>query len=106
MSMTGLSFFARARFATAALGAAVLLALTGCSQGEGDRCEVDSDCSGGLTCDLSNTSFGICRSNTTTTAPDAAQTIDVAAPKPDVPPPDAAPDTAPHDTSADTSDAG
>lgn len=35
----------------------------GCSQGEGDRCEVDSDCKGGLICaPTGSTHNGVCRS--------------------------------------------
>jgi hypothetical protein len=33
------------------------VALSGCKQGEGERCEVDRDCSSGLVCDVNN----VCR---------------------------------------------
>jgi hypothetical protein len=37
------------------------LFVSGCKQGEGDRCEVDSDCSGGLVCSFSlNRANGVC----------------------------------------------
>ena len=36
--------------------------LAGCSQGEGDRCEVDSDCSSGLICSPTGSPHnGVCR---------------------------------------------
>ena len=34
------------------LGLLVLLSLSGCKQGVGDRCQVNSDCADGLTCVL------------------------------------------------------
>lgn len=33
------------------VAAAVAFGAAGCKQGEGDRCEFQNDCSGGLTCD-------------------------------------------------------
>src|SRR6185312_13182605 len=54
----------------------------GCGQGEGDRCEIDSDCSGDLLCDLSQgRSEGVCRSQIGTRPPDAGP--DRPAPSPD-----------------------
>lgn len=44
----------RSRISTIVLGGAFLLGIgawaTGCGQGEGDRCQVDSDCASGLVC--------------------------------------------------------
>jgi len=46
------------------LCAAVLLvgglSLAGCKQNEGERCEVTSDCSSGLTCEAAGTANGFC----------------------------------------------
>lgn len=57
-----------------------LSTLPSCKQGEGERCEINSDCGSGLICDVSvgggssNGVNGICRSSTssTTTPPDAS----------------------------------
>jgi hypothetical protein len=99
----------------APLIAAGLLALAGCKQGEGDRCEVDNDCSGGLTCENPTGRGGQCTSRPGSSvkldaAPDArvvdAATADRAVDAtgaPDVAPDtagvaaDGAPDTAPSD---------
>ncbi len=43
------------------LGSAiVLLFANGCGQGEGGRCQIDSDCASGLTCDKGETGNGTC----------------------------------------------
>jgi hypothetical protein len=47
---------------------------TGCKQGEGDRCEVASDCSGGLTCHNPSLTGGTCTSN-----PNAGPALDASA---------------------------
>jgi hypothetical protein len=61
----------------------------GCSQGEGERCEIDSDCSEGV-CEIRNNT-GTCRTNPSTPTPDAAvtPTIDTGAPDTATPRPDA-----------------
>ena len=42
--------------------AGTLVLGAGCSQGEGDRCEIDSDCASGLVCaDTGSRHNGICR---------------------------------------------
>jgi len=41
--------------------AAVAAGMTSCKQGDGDRCQVQSDCSGGLIC---NQATGTCQSTT------------------------------------------
>jgi hypothetical protein len=58
----------------APLIAAGLLALAGCKQGEGDRCEVDNDCSGGLTCENPTGRGGQC-----TSRPGTSPKLDAAA---------------------------
>jgi hypothetical protein len=83
---------------TAAAGAALCLAtallVIACSQGEGDRCEVDSDCAAGLRCDQPQGGNGQCRpAGTNTPRLDAAPTSDLAPRPADAPPP--APDQAP-----------
>ena len=59
------------------LGAALLTALlTGCKQNEGERCQIDDDCTGGLYCELIGPTRdvgGYCKS-TTPTAVDLATT--------------------------------
>jgi hypothetical protein len=67
----------------AVLGAgAVALLAAGCRQAEGDRCEVDSDCQTGLTCDNPLLTGGQCtsRSGSTVITPDAARPVDTAVP--------------------------
>jgi hypothetical protein len=63
---------------TQLLGAVALagaLSLSGCAQSEGERCEVDSDCSAGLTCDLrAGLNKGICSSGSGGVPLDAAVT--------------------------------
>jgi hypothetical protein len=80
----------------------------GCGQGEGDRCEIDDDCGGGLVCVLNQQgrSDGTCRTQITVRPPDAAAA-------PDRMPADAPADTAtttdtaaPADTAGDTSTDG
>jgi hypothetical protein len=45
----------------------------GCSQGEGERCQITSDCASGLVCDAAgSTGNGVCRKTTTTGKNDAA----------------------------------
>jgi hypothetical protein len=64
-----------------------VLALAGCKQGEGERCEVDNDCSGGLSCDNPKLTGGLCTSRPGTAPPvDAA--LDVARPPADTGTPD------------------
>jgi hypothetical protein len=41
------------------LGSAIVFA-SGCGQGEGGRCQVASDCKGGLVCDKGSTGNGVC----------------------------------------------
>jgi hypothetical protein len=108
------------------LGLLGLLALA-CGQGEGDRCEIDSDCNEGR-CEVTNQN-GICRSNPTpvvipvvdaaappTPSPDTAKPADAGAPDvtvdaattPDVPqtPAADAPVDRPADATVDASDGG
>jgi hypothetical protein len=69
---------------------AALLAI-GCGQGEGDRCEIDDDCSGDLVCALSpGRSDGVCRSQAGVRPVDGST-------------PDRQPADAPADSSADRS---
>ena len=82
------------------LGAALfmfsgLLALGGCKQNEGERCQIDDDCNTGLICVLSSTTReagGYCRgTNTSTTQPDlATKPNDLAVPPDMSTPPDLA----------------
>jgi len=41
----------------------VLLFANGCGQDEGGRCQIDSDCASGLTCDNRETGNGVCRAS-------------------------------------------
>jgi hypothetical protein len=50
----------------------VALSSTGCKQGEGDRCEIDSDCSAGLMCNNPSLTGGVCSTGKSETTPDAA----------------------------------
>ncbi len=94
---------------TTLLGAALLL---GCGQGEGGRCQINSDCASGLTCLSGDSGNGRCVSNTSAfdvapaPARDAAEdaTPVTAADAKDllVSLPDAAPDTASADSEAVT----
>jgi hypothetical protein len=43
--------------------AASLFFATGCDQGEGDRCQIDSDCASGLRCSDGQTGNGTCVSS-------------------------------------------
>jgi hypothetical protein len=53
------------------------LAGLGCGQGEGDRCEIDSDCAGSRTCVLNRgRTDGVCRSQVSNRQPDAAPAPD------------------------------
>jgi hypothetical protein len=36
------------------------LLLVGCKQDQGERCEIDEDCSSDLICDFTNTTSGVC----------------------------------------------
>jgi hypothetical protein len=76
----------RRTFASVLSTAGLVLALAsaaGCKQGEGERCEVPSDCSSGLTCRISPTlADGIC-----TAGSGGAEPI------PDAAPPAATPDS-------------
>jgi len=117
--------------------AAVLFAggssLAGCKQGEGERCELHSDCSAGLMC-VGDPKTGVCsaspaqpaadasagggdtRSSSEAAAPvssdgggpDEGIPADVAAPTPDVTPavPDLAPDVRPDGTSGGDGSSG
>jgi hypothetical protein len=64
------------------LGAALLLgvALSGCKQSEGERCEVDTDCSTGLSCNRNGMGNGICGPAGSTPSVDAGRPADSAAP--------------------------
>jgi hypothetical protein len=45
----------------------------GCSQGEGERCQITSDCASGLVCDgAGSTGNGVCRKTTSANKNDAA----------------------------------
>jgi hypothetical protein len=72
---------------------AFLVLATRCGQGDGDRCEIDDDCSGGLVCDISpGRQDGVCRE------PGGTRPVDAAAPdrmNPDTAVADRAPDQAP-----------
>jgi hypothetical protein len=72
--------------ASLALASLALGGIASCSQGEGERCQVDDDCAAGLRCNLGE---GVCRSN-------ASDDDDI----PVVPPPDA-PIDAPTDAPID-----
>ncbi len=80
------------------------LSLFGCKQGEGETCQIDSDCEEGLTCDTEQDGR-FCRGPTPPV--DAAPVID-ADPNADAAPPDAAPvpDAAAAAPDASTPDAG
>jgi hypothetical protein len=56
----------------AGLFAAGLCLLAGCAQGEGDRCEVDSDCKGDLRCERTTGNDGVCRAGASTPLIDAS----------------------------------
>ena len=62
------------------LGPAIALFLaSGCSRGEGERCQVNSDCASGLTCPAGSTGNGICKpANGSTLGTDAAAADDTA----------------------------
>jgi hypothetical protein len=95
-----------------------LLALggMGCGQAEGERCQVDSDCKSGLTCqDTSGPLYavnGVCKSTSSAGTPDASTTSDAStrvapdsALKFDTPPRDIAPDLVSKvDTQTDTTE--
>jgi hypothetical protein len=54
-------------------GAIALLAASGCNQGENERCQVNSDCAGGLVCYDGQSGNGLCKpSNSTSLLSDAA----------------------------------
>lgn len=90
------------RSLTRLIVAVALLGFAGCKQGEGERCQIDSDCEDGLTC----AGDGFCRGEVVgptidarVEGPDAApgapdatpSTPDAAAPTVDASPPDAMP---------------
>ena len=109
MSTSGFSRGVRIVARSLALAGVAGLLVLGCGQGEGDRCEIDSDCNDGK-CEVTNGN-GICRANPTpVTIPviDAAQpnppTPDAAAPAPDAADAATAPDAA-VDHPADAADA-
>jgi hypothetical protein len=56
---------------------ACLVFVVGCGQGEGERCQVDSDCRGGFVCRDGTTGNGRCRASDYT-GPDAAVKTDAA----------------------------
>jgi hypothetical protein len=61
----------------AGLPLASALLLFGCAQGEGDRCEVNSDCKSGLTCERPTLADGICRTpNRVVPIVDASTSVD------------------------------
>ncbi len=70
-------------FSRSLAAAALLFALSGCKQQEGERCQINSDCADGLTCFSSTMTCGTTGSDT----PDAAQPADAGGPDA-VPPPD------------------
>lgn len=76
---------------------ALVLALSvfGCKQGEGETCQIDTDCKDGLDCVLENTNF-VCRK------PGGGSDIDAGPDFDATPTPDAsiAPDAAPVDAGA------
>jgi hypothetical protein len=80
-----------AAFGTPALVAGALAGflVLGCSQGEGERCEINSDCRDGR-CEIVN-NFGICRATASTPTPDTAvtPTVDAGVPDTSTPRPDA-----------------
>jgi hypothetical protein len=88
--------------------------LHACKQGEGDRCEVDNDCTAGLTCENPAGTSGHCTSRPGSSIPSVdagpeAGRLDAAQDAPrDVAPDQAAPDTAdrPADTAGDASGDG
>jgi hypothetical protein len=115
-------------FLAAALAGGISLA--GCKQGKGERCEVASDCSGGLMC-----TQGFCSENPSVfdaapppntgdasvpieaavpPGPEVAPALETAPPGPDAPPPvdlapatpDLAPDVRPDGTTAGDGSAG
>jgi hypothetical protein len=66
------------RFLTAGGLLLVAVLIAGCKQGEGDRCETDSDCSSDLMCEQSNAG-GRCTQRTGTPAPpDASRDLPTA----------------------------
>jgi hypothetical protein len=77
-----------------------------CKQSSNDRCEIDSDCASGLTCQTNSTTTtqhdGICGPGTATVPPPDAAVPD--APAADAPAADApaAPDAVPSDIAPDT----
>lgn len=89
----------RCRSVPSFLLALLACAAASCKQGEGGRCQLDSDCSGALVC---NQATGTCQTERTTGG-DAGFPIDArldaGPPVPDAAPPtpDAAPDAAPVD---------
>jgi hypothetical protein len=62
--------------------AIALLFASGCGQSEGERCQVNSDCASGLTCEDRREGNGICKSSHGTTVTDAA--VDASVPESDV----------------------
>jgi hypothetical protein len=90
---TTISRLPRARLLTAVLPLGLAL-LAGCKQGEGDRCEVNSDCESGLMCFMRGNAK-VCQSSgfvpTADASVDSAPAAD-SAPLPDAAP--GAPDTA------------
>lgn len=77
------------------------LSLAGCPQGEGDRCQVDTDCGDGLYCELagnSRTMGGQCRKTGSSTG----ATLDLAAARTDM----GVDLSAPQDLGPDLGDAG
>lgn len=87
---------------------AILLAVPGCGQDEGERCQVDSDCASGLVCVQGETGNGQCRkrgaAGTTDAGPDVATDAPVDAPVsgPETP---LSPADAPADARTDVADA-
>jgi hypothetical protein len=88
------------RLVRVALALAALLAVTACKQGEGDRCQNDSDCDPGLVC---NESLEICQGviqGDANAIPDYDASVDADPNAPDAAPPDALED-APVDATFD-----
>jgi hypothetical protein len=88
---TTISRLPRARLLTAVLPLALGLALlAGCKQGEGDRCEVNSDCESGLMCFMRGSAMS-CQAPGSVSTRDAS--VDSAPAADSAPLPDAATDT-------------
>jgi hypothetical protein len=103
-----------ARWMSLAAAIAASALLVACKQGEGDRCEVDNDCTAGLTCENPAGTSGHCTSRPGSSIPSVdagpeAGRLDAAQDAARDVPADLAPDTAdsrPPDTAGDGSGDG